>query len=175
MINLLRETGDMQSTYAVTQDSGCESIYEMREGLLVIPILGSPTDAPVVVRVHSPYTVRKSAFSYTKNGAPPYIPSPGDTRSGYTFLGGHISIPAPGVFGNEVQYKVSGMYNFVGQSSIRETGKILWDAHPFISAIDAMSAYNTAPQRDNQYGGYYNSWNGQYFELDTFSSNRILG
>ncbi len=185
MINLTRELADIQSTYIPLPDSGCESRYTLKEGLLVIPILGDPEDAPVVVRVHSPYTVRSSGFNYTKGGAPPLVPAPGNTRTGHIFLGGSIGVPAPGAAGDgTMTFRASGMYNFVLPAHATIDGKLMFDAHPYPSGIDMLQSYNR-PTGDNplsgsgitddELGNYYNSWQSQYFDLGILSSFRILG
>lgn len=178
MIDFTKDRADIQATYVPSADSGCESRYELYEGLLVIPILGDPTDAPVTVRVHSPFTIRRSAFSYTKGASPPLIPSPANTRTGHTFLSGTISIPAPGgsAEGN-LNYKVSGYYSFVLPEHTTINGKLMFDAHPFPTGVDLLGVvspgHTDAPDLD--YGGFYNTWKNQYYDLNLLASNRILG
>lgn len=177
MINLTREFGDTQLTYLPAPDSGCESRYELHEGLLVIPILGDPLDTPVVVRVHSPFTIRRATFSYAKAASPPLIPSPGDTRTNHTFLSGAISVAAPGGSSEgTLTYKASGNYTFLRPQHVTVDGKIMFDAHPFLSGVDELGAENSpADPTDPDFGGYYNTWKSQYFDLASFSSARILG
>ena len=179
MIDLTRERVDIQATYIPNLNSGCESRYELHEGLLVIPVLGEPTDPPVIARIHSPYTTRVSGFSYAKVAAPPQIPSPGNTRTGHMFLGGSISLPAPSTSGEGIlTYATSGLYNFVLPTHATTSGKtIMFDAHPYPSGVDMLGA--TQSQSDNpadpEYGQFYNSWQYQYFALDKLTSFRILG
>jgi hypothetical protein len=177
MINTAVERADPQMTYLPSPDAGCESTYEMYEGLLVIPILGDPLDAPVVVRVHSPFTLRRVNYSYSKGAAPPLIPAPGPTRSNHQFLSGSISVPAPSASAEgTLNFRASGRYNYVLPTHLPEGGKIMFDAHPYPSGVDMLGAANS-PQdpNDPEFGGFYNTWKSQYFDLNELVSGRILG
>lgn len=176
MIDFTKDNNDLQGTYIPLADSGCISSYELHEGVLVVPVLGDPTKPPFIGRVHSPYTIRRMRYKQAKSNAPPLIPPPATTRSGHQFLGGSISIPAPGPSENGMIFQVTCDYNFVVPTHTTQSGKIMWDAHPYATGIDMWGSELTGQiSSDPELGGYYNTWNSQYFELDKLTSQKILG
>lgn len=160
------------NTPGTTQDA-CVSTYTLVEGTLAIPVMDVTAVAPVVVRVHAPYTTRKSRFEYTRTGSPPIIPAPGNA-SWYNYLGGNISVGAPATDSRgAIVYSVAGMYEFVGVEDLRNHGKIRFDAHGALSQVDFLGYNSTFPEENIP--NALNSWPSPYFDLTQLGSARILG
>jgi len=165
-------------------ESGAGSEYVLHAGLRVIPVQGPADTPPVVVRIHAPYTTRRSGWSYQKGGSPPLIPAPGTTVTGHTFMGGSIAIAAPGATSGPdaaLMFSAKGQYEFVLPKHVTEEGKIQFDAHPWASGVDLLGRIDPAAlsakdqERTEKMGFFYNTWTSPYFDLDVLVSNRILG
>lgn len=176
----INELYDAQATYA--QNSGASSAYSFDDGIRVIPVIGLATEAPTLVRVHSPYTTRRTTFNYSKSGSPPLIPPPGRTKTGYNFLSGTIAIDAPKTTQNgDILYNMKGEYFFVAPFHVPSTGAMYYDAHPWFSNVDVLSDASMLngtqgdPTLNTQYGGYNSDFYSDNYDLYLLSSNRILG
>jgi len=154
-----------------TVEDKCTSDYILHEGVRVIPVMGPVGTPPVKVRMHAPYTMRNSNFSYVRSKTPPAVPMPADTPSGHTYLGGHIEVPAPSVDSQaSIIYTVKGSYSFVLPADLREGGKIMFDRHSHRSIVDFLGYFylNTDPKVDD-------TWNFPSLDLNYLASSRILG
>ena len=149
----------------------CTSEYEQDEGLEVIPVLGARDTPPVIVRLSSAYTIRRSKFNYSRSRVPPLVPPLGDTLSGHKYLGGTLAVATPvqDAYGN-LTYRAGGMYTFVLPVDIRENGQIRFDAHGHRTKVDFLGHFNLGdnPAKDN-------TWNSPWFDLNILGSARILG
>lgn len=183
VIDLSVQRIDTMMTYS-HDESGAESDYAFHEGLRAIPVMGPVGTPPVVVRVHSPYTTRTSDWRYSKGGSPPLVPSPGDTASGHTFMGGSMALAAPGgASGSDgaLMFHAKGSYDFVLPQHATVDGKIYFDAHPWVSGIDLLGRVDPAVlqakdmERSKALGYQYNTWTSPFFDLDILASQRILG
>lgn len=77
---------------------GIVNAFRIVEGVFAIPVAEAPpTDpselaawSPVeMIRLHSPYRIRKTAFASTKQTRPPVMPSPG-SEGKFEFIGGDL-------------------------------------------------------------------------------------
>lgn len=149
----------------------CESEYELHEGLLVIPVMGDSTQTPVVIRLHPPYTTRKSDFRYARTRTPPVVPAPGDTPRGDMYLGGHLAVMSPTQNGiSDLVYRVKGGYNFLVLSDVKTNGMIQFDKHGYQSRVDLLGYFKLNPDPNVD-----DTWNSPYFDLNDLASARILG
>jgi len=154
----------------------CESEYTLHDGTLLMPVMGDSTQAPVIVRLHPPYTTRRATFNYARTKTPPLVPPPGDTlpngiteggTQGDTYLGGGLTLQAPRANAQgDLVYAVSGGYNFLVAHDVRTYGKIRFDARNFRSKTDFLG-WMTPPDGE--------TWNDPYYDLNQLASARILG
>lgn len=166
------------------EQDGTISSYTIDDGLVIIPIQGPIGTSPVVARIHAPFTTRTTSGSAVKKNAPPLIPAPANTATGHIFIGGSIDLPAPNVTGTPQQlYGVKYTYNFLVPTHIKiaGAGKLLFDSHPYMSGVDILGNIppdvNPANNTDaNAKMGYmWNTWTGAFFDLEKFTTNRMLG
>lgn len=95
--------------------------YTYKSGLAVMPVLGN-TPRHRVLRLHSGFGMRRVAWSTSRRGSPPMIPTMSDT-AGDTFLSGTVTpvLPNPNDNSGGYNWAVSGEYLFV-QNSPRIAG-----------------------------------------------------
>jgi hypothetical protein len=75
-----------------------DSSYSFDEGLEVVPLCKEATDPPphfLIIRRHAPVGFRTSRGQASKNGSPPVVPAPNNTRSGDIFAGGTLTVLDP--------------------------------------------------------------------------------
>jgi len=154
---------------------GCTSDYILHEGLRVIPVMGPEDTPPVIVRIHAPYTERKLNYQYARNKTPPLIPTPGDTQTGYTYLGGDIRLTSPTQDASGyLVYSASGSYNFVAPKDVRLVGQMPFDGHGYLSLVDFLGNWNINPRRLSP-GETDDVWQKPFYDLNLLASARILG
>lgn len=102
--------GDIQfdgpSIYARDQDGslnylngpGIHNNFRIVEGICILPVAEAPPTDPgemaswspvAVMRLHSPYRIRRSSFAATKQTRPPVLPAPG-SEGKFEFIGGSL-------------------------------------------------------------------------------------
>lgn len=89
---------DQDGSYNYLNGPGIHNRFHIVEGVCVLPVAEAPpTDAgelaewsPVaVMRLHSPYRIRRSSFAATKQTRPPVLPAPG-SEGKFEFVGGSL-------------------------------------------------------------------------------------
>ena len=180
-INLDRVLLDLQA--GNYEQAGTNSTYAIDDGKVVFPVQGPEGTPPVVLSIHAPYTKRRTTGNVVKRGSPGLIPPPADTRTGHIFTSGTITVPSPSLSGtNQQVFATSFVYDYVLPAHLKDTGKILFDALPYYSAVDLLG---NIPEDANQQlltdpdnlgmGGMWTPWRGAYYNLGDFTSQRLLG
>ncbi len=111
------QTGLMQPGMAVSNE------YELKSGVCILPVAESAPCNPnelaewspvVVLRLHSPYRIRKARFDVKKSTTPPILPAVGDTGA-FVWIGGTINFGPPSVNAGLVSsdWSVSAEYVYV--------------------------------------------------------------
>lgn len=90
---------DNSSATLYYEGPGITNSYHIEQGVCVLPLAEDPPVDPmalrlwspvVLLRLHSPYRIRKTDLVTKKLSAPPVIPSPKDTGA-FVFLGGDLN------------------------------------------------------------------------------------
>lgn len=87
-----------------------DNTYDLRTGVVVIPVADGPA---VAINVHRPYSIRTQRWSAKKSGTPPVIPGPSRTD---TLIGHAVSVPLPVWSGSRpttYAWAVSGAYVYL--------------------------------------------------------------
>jgi hypothetical protein len=80
--------------------SGVTDAWDVNPGIAILPValtqeeLDSGVSPVVVVRLHSPYRMKRVTFNFQKANTPPIVPAPTDSGT-FTFIGGSLTFPFP--------------------------------------------------------------------------------
>lgn len=125
-----------------------DSEYVYRTGLMVLPVAGEG-EAPVVVRIHSPYRERVFEYDIHKENTPPILPSPKDSGP-FRFIAGSIamSVPMQNHSQRNFDWRAKGRYVLVDTAT---TGD---DVHKVGLTLGMTPwVYGTQLQNADIYGG----------------------
>lgn len=109
------------------EQAGTENEYTIEPGVMLLPVAGT-SEAPVIVRVHSPYRRRTVRYTAKKSTTPPVLPCPTDAGP-FTFLGGTLSAPFPSLnTDGRAEWAVSTEFEYVENMAFTQpetTGYVL--------------------------------------------------
>lgn len=127
-----------------------QNTFRIIEGVFTIPVAESPPEdlgelatwSPVaVIRLHSPYRIRRSAYITKKQTAPPVLPAPASAGA-FEFIGGDVQIITSPNIANGNDWYAQTMYVHVENCVSRNVDGMVLGVPSFINPnqTDAVTA-----------------------------------
>ena len=143
---------DQEGSQHYLHGPGIANTFQIVEGVCILPVAEAPPDtvdemaqwSPVaVIRLHSPFRVRKSAFAATKQTRPPVLPAPG-SEGKFEFIGGHVDITNVSN-GPSFNWKCRTSYTYVENCISRTMDGFVLGMAPFLYPTQEQGAMTGTP------------------------------
>jgi len=114
--------------------------YQHRSGVTIVP---RADGTPVLVELHTPFTIRETKWASSSVNSPPRVPWQADISSDMLYVGGavQVALPVPNNNADGYVWNVAGAYTYLCTSELKLNGITNLPTGEYPAPIPAIDAF----------------------------------